>query len=77
MFLWIFAMLDVYKRLNSRYSDIPWSFLNISKAIILFVLISLVCIDLAMLLTVDDGTSVYEVQYVTIAMKLSTFVSSI
>ncbi|CRL02706.1 CLUMA_CG015844, isoform A [Clunio marinus] len=75
-FVAIFATLDVYRRSQSRYSDIPWSFLNISKSIVLFSLICLQFIDLSMMLSVrsEDDIDIYPVQIVSVGIKILTFI---
>lgn len=76
-FLLLFAILDVYMRSKSRYSDIPMSFLNVSKSIIIISLICLTFIDLAMMLIVrsDEVVDIYNVQIVSVSVKGATFVS--
>lgn len=75
MFLWIFSIIDVKRRLNSRYRDIPWSFLNITKFFLLFILISLTFAELAFLLSLNDEDFIYPVHFVATGMKIATFVS--
>lgn len=77
-FLFLFSIIDIYVRLKSRYSDIPWSFLNISKSIVLFLLICLTFYDMAMILSLwsnDEGIVIYDVQVVSVSVKAATFVS--
>lgn len=76
-FVALFAILDVYVRSKSRYSDIPWSFLNVSKSLVLVSLICLTFIDLSMMLSVrsDDAVDIYNVQIVSVSVKAGTFVS--
>lgn len=74
-FLFLFAILDVYVRFRSRYSDIPWSFLNVSKSIVLFLLICLTFYDMAMLVTNWDTAKVYDVHIVAVSVKAVAFVS--
>ncbi|XP_015378037.1 PREDICTED: multidrug resistance-associated protein 1-like, partial [Diuraphis noxia] len=31
LFLWLFSPLEVYYLVHSRYRDIPWNWLNLSK----------------------------------------------
>ena len=76
-FLALFAPLDVYFRSKSRYSDIPWSFINISKSLALVSLICLSFIDLSMMLSVrsEGEIDIYEVQIVSVGIKAAAFVS--
>lgn len=73
-FLWLFSLLDFSRRRNSRYSHVPWSFLNVSKSIIIFLLICLMSFDLAMLISVGDETDIYNVQYVSVGLNIASFV---
>lgn len=79
LFVALFALLDVYSRSRSRYSDIPWSILNLSKSLVLLLLICLTFVDLSILLSSRSDTSndieIYNVQIVSVAIKAATFVS--
>jgi len=76
-FVWLFALMDFYRRQSSRYGDIPWSLLNLSKSLILFLLICLQFTDLAMMLDArgSDIAVIYDVQIVSVSVKAATFVS--
>jgi hypothetical protein len=76
-FLALFTLLDVYLRSKSRYSNIPWSLLNLSKSLALLLLISLTFYDLAMMLSVrsEPDIDIYDVQVVSVSVKAGTFVS--
>lgn len=76
-FLAVFTLLDVYCRSQSRYSDIPWSILNVSKSLVLLLLICLSFYDLAMMLSVrsEAGIDIYDVQIVSVSVKAGSFVS--
>lgn len=78
-FLWLFSLIDVYKRNKSRYSDIPWGFLNLTKSLVLFLLICLSFYDLAMMLSMrgQGNYAIYDVQIVSISAKIATFVSNL
>lgn len=76
-FLAIFSILDFFSRSKSRYSDIPWSFLNVSKSLVLVSLICLTFIDLSMMLSVDEEIDIYNVQIVSVGVKAIAFVSKI
>jgi ATP-binding cassette, subfamily C (CFTR/MRP), member 1 len=74
-FIALFSPLDVYLRSKSRHSDIPWGFLNLSRALVLVSLICLTFIDLSMMLSMRDGGEIYDVQIVSVSVKAGTFVS--
>lgn len=76
-FLWLFSLLDFVRRRNSRSSHIPWSILNVSKSLVLVLLISMAFVDLAMMVSVSDEFEVFPVHYVSMGVKLATFVSNL
>lgn len=71
--------LDVYRRSQSRYSDIPLSFLFILKSLLLVLLISLSFIDLSMMLSLrsEEDVDIYDAQIVSVSVKAAAFVSRI
>lgn len=71
--------LDVYRRSQSRYSDIPLSFLFILKSLLLVLLISLSFIDLYMMLSLrsEEDVDIYDAQIVSVSVKAAAFVSRI
>ncbi|CRL02864.1 CLUMA_CG015851, isoform A [Clunio marinus] len=71
-FLWLFSLLDLMRRRNSRYRDIPWSFLNVTKSITLFLLICVMFFDMSMLFSVRQEEPIYDVQIVSIFVKIAT-----
>ncbi|KAJ6635068.1 Multidrug resistance-associated protein 1 [Pseudolycoriella hygida] len=75
-FLLFFAPFDLYHRLNSRYANIPWSFLNISKFVTLFLLICLTFVDLGMMLGLrgEQDTEIFDSQFVMVLVKATTFI---
>jgi ATP-binding cassette, subfamily C (CFTR/MRP), member 1 len=76
-FLAVFSLLDLYYRSKSRYSDIPWSILNLPRLLLTIALISLSVTDLIFLLNAQSSniTSIYTVQITTTSIKIATFVS--
>jgi hypothetical protein len=76
IFLGFFSLFDVCMRNRSRYGDIPWSFLNISKALVVIALIGLSVADLVIMLMAGEETTIYNVQIVSVAVKIVTFVSN-
>lgn len=77
VFLALFALLDLYRRRDSRYSDIPWSFINMSKTLLVVILIALSITDLVLLLNAKSNEiqTIYNVQVVTSSVKIAMFVS--
>lgn len=75
LYLWLFSIIDLRRRSRSRRSDIPWSFLNLSKLVITVLLVCLSIVDLSMMFAIAVGEDIYDVQYVSIGIKLVTFVS--
>lgn len=75
-FLLIFSPFNLYYRFNSRYADIPWTLLNISKFFFLALLIILTFIDLGMMLGLrnDDGIYIYASQIVSVSVKAVIFI---
>lgn len=49
--------------------------LNVTKTTIAFLLLCLACLDLAITVSVRDDVQIFPVQYVSIGMKIATFVS--
>lgn len=77
IFLAFFTLFDIYFRLKSRYSDIPWSILNISKNLLIVILIALSITDLVVMLNArGNGEVIHDVQVVSSAVKIATFVSN-
>lgn len=77
IFLAFFSLFDVYFRSKSRYSDIPWSLLNVSKTLLIVILIALSITDLVFLLNARSSQPIFDVQIVTSAVKIAMFVSEI
>jgi len=74
VFLWLFTPLDAYYIKTSRYANIPWGTLNISRYIITFLLLAITLADLIMgIIRQEEGA--YNVHIVTPAVKLISFVS--
>lgn len=73
--LFVFCPLDIYYMKCSKYANIPWGFINISRLAIPTVLICLCIVDLAMVASLRDEFNLHDVYMVTPAVKLITFVS--
>lgn len=74
-YLWLFAMLDLKRRSKSRLSDIPWSFLNMSRLVFSALLIILSIVDLSMMFAIAEPEEIHDVQYVSVGIKIASFVS--
>lgn len=78
-FLWIFSLPDFYRIRKSRHSDIPLSFLNITKLISVILLILLSTMDLTFMIlhrmNEEAEEEIYDVQFVSTGIKIVTFVS--
>jgi ATP-binding cassette, subfamily C (CFTR/MRP), member 1 len=75
--LWLFALLEVYYIKTSRYRDIPWGFLNVTKSLVLFALIALAFIDMSVAIDVRESQGLFPVHIVTPIIKIVSFVSSL
>lgn len=71
----MFSLIDVFQMKKSRFSDIPWGFLNIIKSLFLLLLICVSFTDLAMILDVQAEVKIFDVQFVSVGIKIATFVS--
>lgn len=75
-FLWLYSFIDIRRRYKSRFSDIPWSFLNVSKSLMVILLISLSVTEFWMMISVRLEEAVYPVHLVSARVKIATFVSN-
>ncbi|KAG6453080.1 multidrug resistance-associated protein 1 isoform X1 [Manduca sexta] len=75
LFLWVFAILDIYYILHSKERNIPWNILNISKLVITCLLIVLKFVDLGVAVhTSSNGEEkVYNADYYSPIIKILTF----
>ncbi|KAG5671138.1 hypothetical protein PVAND_001351 [Polypedilum vanderplanki] len=79
-FLFIFSPLDFYRHYNSRYSNIPASFLNITKFCIMGFLILLTIADLTMMVLLRANKheeTIFGVQFVSTGLKILTFILAV
>ncbi|KAK7866924.1 hypothetical protein R5R35_001662 [Gryllus longicercus] len=75
VFLWVFAPLETYYILNSKFRNIPWNWLNISKLFLTVVLIGLSIADFGYALWKNDQErEVNSVEYYTPLIKLVSFI---
>uniref|UniRef100_A0A182PLM5 Multidrug resistance-associated protein 1 n=1 Tax=Anopheles epiroticus TaxID=199890 RepID=A0A182PLM5_9DIPT len=72
LFLWLFSFLELFYLRKSANKDVPWSFINVSKLLIVGSLVVLTIVDLAKAIS-TDGISA-PVFYYTPVIKLATFI---
>ncbi|XP_053672165.1 multidrug resistance-associated protein 1 [Anopheles nili] len=71
-FLWVFSLLELFYLRKSANKDVPWSFVNVSKLILIGSLAVLTIIDLVKAIS-TDGVSA-PVYYYTPVIKIATFI---
>nr|XP_040235081.1 multidrug resistance-associated protein 1 isoform X3 [Anopheles coluzzii] len=71
-FLWLFSFLELYYLRKSANKDVPWSFVNVSKLLVIGSLIVLTIVDLAKAIS-TDGISA-PLFYYTPVIKLASFI---
>lgn len=74
-FIIFFTPLELYNIKTSRYADIPWSFLNVTRLLISIILIGLSASDLVYGIISKGSPGVYNVHIFTPIIKMVTFVS--
>ncbi|XP_050432447.1 multidrug resistance-associated protein 1 isoform X1 [Adelges cooleyi] len=74
LFVWLFSPLEVYYLVSSKFRDIPWNWLNISKLIgaILLCILTIADIVYAVIQYTSDQPT-YSVDFYTPLVKLVTF----
>ncbi|XP_076239794.1 multidrug-Resistance like Protein 1 isoform X1 [Calliopsis andreniformis] len=72
-FLWIFSLIEVYYFLNSKKRNIPFTWLYISKQVLIVALIVLSVVDIAKAIHKSTYDNVYSVDYYTPVVKILTF----
>lgn len=75
VFLLIFTPFELYYIKISKYANIPWSFLSISRLLISIILIGLSVSDLVYGIISKGSPGVYNVHIITPIIKMVTFVS--
>lgn len=77
IFLWVFAPLETYYILNSKFRNVPWNWLNVSKLFLTIVLMGLCIADFSYALWKNgQEREVFSVDYYTPIIKLVTFILS-
>ncbi|XP_059476483.1 multidrug resistance-associated protein 1 isoform X3 [Neocloeon triangulifer] len=73
-FLWVFSIFEVSYILQSRYKDVPFTWLNISKFIATFALTVVAIVDLIYAIVQSSSTETYPVDYVTPIVLAISFI---
>lgn len=68
-------MTEVYYFLNSKSRNIPYTWLYISKHVLIMALILLSIVDIGIAIHKSNFDTVYSVDYYTPVIKIFTFVS--
>ncbi|XP_062705317.1 multidrug resistance-associated protein 1-like [Aedes albopictus] len=76
-FLFIFTFYEVYGIATSRYRDIPWNWLNISKIVITFMLMVMSWIDLGMVVNYHNQEDVFDVQILVAVFNAVAYITVI
>ena len=71
----MFSEIEVYYLLNSKKRNVPYTWLNISKQVLIGALILLSIVDLGKAIHRSTYDNVYNVDYYTPVVKVITFVS--
>lgn len=75
VFFWILIPLELYNLKTTKYFNIPWGYLNISKLILVGLLTILSFIDLGMAVDMQESQGLFSVHIVSPIVKVVTFVS--
>ncbi|KAL1397170.1 hypothetical protein pipiens_009960 [Culex pipiens pipiens] len=73
-FLFVFTAYEAYRIATSRYRDIPWNWLNITKIVITCALMVLSWIDLGMVVNYHDQDGVFDVQIVVAVLNAVAYI---
>jgi ATP-binding cassette subfamily C (CFTR/MRP) protein 1 len=74
-FLWLYSIIDIRRRYKSHFSDIPWSWLNVSRLLGIFLLICLSITDWWLLISSRKDREIFGVQLLSSKIKTTTFVN--
>lgn len=74
--LFLFAPLDIYYAIVSKYRNIPWGYLNVFRLMTTGALIIVTLVDIIMAATWSTD-EIFDVHIVTPVVKIVTFVSII
>lgn len=73
IFLVILSPLDIYYAITSKYSNIPWGYLNVFRLILYIGIIALSIIDIVWVATWPTD-ELFDLHIVTPVIKIVTFV---
>ncbi|XP_076389766.1 multidrug-Resistance like Protein 1 isoform X2 [Megachile rotundata] len=76
-FLWLFSATEVYYFLNSKRKNIPYTWLFITKQVLMLTLILLSIIDIGNAIHRSNYEQVYNVDYYTPFIKIVTFIITV
>ncbi|XP_052898198.1 multidrug resistance-associated protein 1-like [Anopheles moucheti] len=77
LFLFVFSIYDILKITESRYRDIPWNWYNLSKMLVIFLLMCMSWIDLGMVVNYQDEQGLYDVQILTAVFNALAYIDLI
>uniref|UniRef100_A0A182M895 ABC-type glutathione-S-conjugate transporter n=1 Tax=Anopheles culicifacies TaxID=139723 RepID=A0A182M895_9DIPT len=77
LFLFVFSIYDILKITESRYRDIPWNWYNLSKMLVIFLLMCMSWIDLGMVVSYQDEQGLYDVQILTAVFNALAYIDLI
>uniref|UniRef100_A0A182NES5 ABC-type glutathione-S-conjugate transporter n=1 Tax=Anopheles dirus TaxID=7168 RepID=A0A182NES5_9DIPT len=77
VFLFVFSIYDIFKITGSRYRDIPWNWYNLSKMLVIFLLMCMSWIDLGMVVNFQDEQGLFDVQIVTAVFNALVYIDLI
>ncbi|XP_053980762.1 multidrug resistance-associated protein 1 isoform X1 [Hylaeus volcanicus] len=73
-FLWVFSAIEVYYLINSKKKNVPYTWLFISKQILVVALIVLSMVDLENAISRSTSETVFSVDYCTPSIKIISFI---
>ncbi|XP_041776522.1 multidrug resistance-associated protein 1-like isoform X1 [Anopheles merus] len=74
LFLFVFSIYDIFKITESKYRDIPWNWYNLSKMLVIFLLMCMCWIDLGMVVGYQDEQGLYDVQILTAVFNALAYI---
>ncbi|XP_065338923.1 multidrug resistance-associated protein 1 isoform X7 [Cloeon dipterum] len=73
IFLWLFSPLEISYILKSKYKDVPFTWLNISKWTGSVLILLVATVDFCYILSISGAEDVFAVDYVTPIIFMATF----
>ncbi|ETN62869.1 multidrug resistance-associated protein 1 [Anopheles darlingi] len=74
LFLFVFSVYDIFKITESRYRDIPWNWFNLSKMLVIFLLMCMCWIDLGMVVSYKEEQKLSDVQILTAVFNALAYI---